>query len=201
MVIRGPQSPRRDGGPDYCFECSISQIIRRKLRPTQNILRFCSVRFRGTFTVDLPVGWVRLSPDIGGDFRDTITLTRDGLSIQHITARRRSHEAAFPSLNKSVAPDILPTELAEFAIAEIKSSQDLTEYTVLTNAPTTISRHTGFRLHMRSKNPSGLNYEGVVYGFVDEGGFYYLEYWATRLHYFERDLANFEQAVASFRLT
>ncbi|MDH3377733.1 MAG: hypothetical protein OEQ39_12355 [Gammaproteobacteria bacterium] len=150
----------------------------------------------GNFTVDLPVGWVRLNAQ-----RDAITLTRDGMGIQYITARRRSHKAAFSNLKKSVAPDILPTELAELAIAEMKSSQGLAEYNVLTNAPTTISGHTGFRLHMRLKVPSGLTYDGVVYGFVDEDGFYYIEFWAARLHYFDRDLANFERVVASFRLT
>lgn len=149
-----------------------------------------------SFTVEVPVGWVRAAM-----VTDKVLITRDGAGVQFIRIGKRAHEEAFPKIKKGTTAEMLPTELAELVIAEIKSEEAMAGLKVLSNAPADIGQRTGFRLHLQMKNQDGLRFESVVYGLVDESGFYELTLRAPTLHYFERDLPVFEQAVQSFRLT
>ncbi|MFQ5544590.1 MAG: hypothetical protein ACE5FE_01305 [Acidiferrobacterales bacterium] len=148
------------------------------------------------FQLELPVGWIR-----AGFATDRVFATRDGTGIQFIEAMRLTHKRAFSDLKEETRADMLPTELAELVVAQMKSRPGVSDLEVVSNAPATIAEITGFRLHMQMKNSQGLTYERVVYGFVDAEGFYRLTYQAPSLHYFKRDLSIFERAVKSFRLT
>ncbi|MDH3670218.1 MAG: hypothetical protein OES46_03540 [Gammaproteobacteria bacterium] len=148
------------------------------------------------FQLELPVGWIR-----AGLATDRVLVTRDGTGVQFIEAMKRTHKKAFSDLKEETRADMLPTELAELAIAQLKSQPGVSDLEVVNNAPATIAGTTGFRLHVQMKNSQGLAYEAVVYGFVDADGFYRLRYQAPSLHYFKRDLSIFERAVKSFRLT
>lgn len=148
------------------------------------------------FQLELPVGWIR-----AGLAMDRVLATRDGPGVQFIEAMKLTHERAFADLKEETRADMLPTELAELVIAQIKSRPGVSDLEVVSNAPATIAETTGFRLHMQMKNSQGLTYERVVYGFVGAEGFYRLTYQAPSLHYFKRDLSQFERAVKSFRLT
>lgn len=149
-----------------------------------------------SFTVEVPVGWVRAAM-----VSDKVLITRDGTGVQFIRVGKREHKEAFPKIKKSTTAEMLPTELAELVIAEVKSEKNMSGLKILSNTPADIDQRTGFRLHLQMKNQDGLRYEVVVYGLVDKGGFYELTFRAPTLHYFQRDLPAFEQAVKSFRLT
>lgn len=148
------------------------------------------------FQLELPVGWIR-----AGFATDRVLVTRDGTGVQFIEAMQLTHKQAFSDLKEQTRADMLPTELAELIIAQVKSRPGVSDLEVVSNAPATVAETTGFRLHVQMKNSQGLTYERVVYGFVDAAGFYRLTYQAPSLHYFKRDLSLFERAVKSFRLT
>lgn len=149
-----------------------------------------------TFTVNMPVGWMR-APALRSD----VLVTRDGVGVQFIKVAKRTHKMAFPRIKKESKADMLPNELAELIIAEIKSGQEMSAVEVISNQPTGIGQKTGVRLHLQMKNKEGLRYQMVVYALVDKGGVYEITYRAPVLHYFNRDLPTFEGAVQSFRLT
>ena len=148
------------------------------------------------FQLKLPVGWIRYSV-----MTDRVLVTRDGTGVQFIEAMQLTHKRAFSDLKEETRADMLPMELAELTIAQVKSRPGVSDLEVVSNAPATIAETTGFRLHVQMKNSQGLIYERVIYGFVDAEGFYRLTYQAPSLHYFKRDLSIFERAVKSFRLT
>lgn len=147
------------------------------------------------FEVKLPVGWMRAQV-----VSNRVFITRDGAGIQFIEIMKRAHEKAFPRIKEKTRTDMLPSEVAEFVVAEIKSNEGLSGLKVLTNVPATVAQKTGFRLHLQMSTESALRYEIVVYGFVDESGFYQLAFQAPTLYYFQRDLLVFERVVKSFRL-
>lgn len=149
-----------------------------------------------TFTLHMPVGWVR-APTL----RNDVLVTRDGVGVQFIKVSKRTHKNAFPRIKKESKPDMLPNELAELILAEIKSSQEMSAVEVISNQPTGIGQKVGVRLHLQMKNKEGLRYQTVVCALVDKGGVYEITYRAPVLHYFKRDLPAFEGAVQSFRLT
>ena len=153
-------------------------------------------QYRGThYTVTLPAGWVRFEED------DTTLLSRDGPDLQRIVIEYRPHDKGFEKLKRDSSPGMLPSELADLTIAELRAGQEqkLPSLEVLSNAPAEIGGHTGFALHLRFKTDQGLRIELLMRGFVDQRGFYLLTYRAPTLHYFERDRSVFESVTTSFR--
>lgn len=149
-----------------------------------------------TFTVELPIGWVR-----AGVTDDRILVTRDGPGVQAIEIAFLQHKQAFESIEKESSSTMLPAELAELVIAEARNEELTKNLEVVENRPTSIARHSGFRLHMRFRNAQGLRFERVVYGFVDASGFCRVSYQAPSLHYFSRDLPTFQAVADSLRLS
>ena len=70
------------------------------------------------YSVTLPAGWLQLSSD------DTLILSRDGILLQLISIEYRPHAKAFEHIGKVSSPTMLPSELAELAIADFEAAQD-----------------------------------------------------------------------------
>jgi len=148
------------------------------------------------FTFNAPVGWMQLERD------DSVTFSRDGPDLQRIGVVFNTSDKAFPTLKKSSSIDMLPSELAELTIAEIRASQEngMPGMEVVSNRPVTIDGHQGFALHLRFKLDSGLRYESMVNGFVTSQGLYALYFRAPTLHFFSRDQEAYSNIVDTFRV-
>jgi len=149
-----------------------------------------------SYSVELPLGWMRFAPDSDG-----IDLTRDGFGLNRIEINRRALDKAFPYLKKGADPAMLPSELAEMQIAEAKSAERELLITVKDNAPALLDGKAAYRLHLMHKNDRGLAFDRVIYGLVTSKGYFTLSFTAPALHYSARDLPAFEKAVDSFKLT
>jgi hypothetical protein len=153
-------------------------------------------RYRGEhYSVTLPAGWMR--SEVG----DNLVLSRDGLDLQRIVIEYRPHDKAFEHLEKTSSVDMLPSELAELTIAELKAAQDegLPSLEILDNRPVEIAGYTGYALHLRFRTDAGLRIEVLLQGFVDENGLYQLLYRAPTLHYFGRDREVYESVAGSLQ--
>ena len=150
----------------------------------------------GRYAVELPMEWVRIETD------KALIVTRDGISIQRLTIRHRPHDEAFKKTGQSSAADMLPSELADRYIAEMRATDEygLPSLEVLANRPVLIDGRIGFALHVRFLSDDGLRYERLTQGFADDNGLYLLDYQAPSLHFFERDRATFDKLVGSFRV-
>jgi len=148
------------------------------------------------FTFNAPVGWMLL------DRIDGVTLSRDGPDLQRIGVVFNKSDEAFPTLKKPASTDMLPSELAELTIAEIRASQEngMPGMEVVSNVPVTIDGHQGFALHLRFKLDTGLRYETLVNGFVTSQGLYALYFRAPTLHFFGRDQGVYQNIVETFRV-
>lgn len=148
-----------------------------------------------SYSVDLPQGWVRLMQAAEG-----LEVTRDGMALNRIRVNRVDLAKAFPTLKKAANPDMLPSELAELQIAEYKSADQETVISVKENAPAMVGGQPGYRLHLQYRNPRGLGMDRIVQGCATAKGYFTLSYEAPGLHYWSRDLPEFEKTAASFRL-
>ncbi len=147
------------------------------------------------YSVMLPPGWMRL--ESGGN----LLLSKDGIDLQRIIIEYHAHDKAFEKLKKTSSATMLPSELAELTIADLRASQKdgLPSLKVIGNSPVEIAGHTGFLLHLGYKTDEGLRIEMLMEGFTDADGYYLLSYRAPTLYYFARDRAVFESVCASFR--
>ena len=148
-----------------------------------------------SFTVPLPIGWVR------ADFvKDRIIVTRDGPSLQLIEAQHFAHDKAFPKTEKISSPGLLPSELAELTLAEIRTAEELNGLEVIENMPATVGGHSGFRLVIKFHNSKGLAYQREIVGFANDNGFFQFVYQAPALHYFVRNKVDFDHVVAGVQI-
>jgi hypothetical protein len=148
------------------------------------------------YSVTLPTGWLRLESD------NTLILSRDGILLQIISIQYRPHENTFEKIEKDSSVTMLPSELAQLTIAELKASQDdgLPSLEILSNTPVELAGYTGFDIHLRYKTDAGLRMDVEMRGVVDESGFYLLKYSAPTLHYFERDRQTYKTLTESLQL-
>ncbi|WP_078120404.1 PsbP-related protein [Thiosocius teredinicola] len=147
------------------------------------------------YELDLPDGWVRVK------VFETLYVTRDGVGVQQISVAFREHEKAFENSEQDAGTDLLPAELADRYIAEMKASDSngLPSLEVLSNSPSTVDGHDAFRLHVRFVSHDGLRYERIAHGFATDAGFYLVTYQAPTLHFFERDQLTYQQLLNSFK--
>jgi hypothetical protein len=148
------------------------------------------------YSVTLPAGWMQLRSD------DTLILSRDGILLQLISIEYRPHAEAFEHIGKASSPTMLPSELAELAIADFEAAQEggLPSLEILRNAPVGIAGLTGFDIHLRYKTDDGLRKDKLLRGVANESGFYLISYIAPTLHYFERDRQVYESLTDSLQL-
>lgn len=148
------------------------------------------------YSSTLPTGWLRIEND------DGLVVSKDGILLQYISILYRPHEKAFKNIEKDSSSAMLPSELAELTIAEIKAGQEegLPSLRILSNEPVEIAGRTGFGIHLQYKTTEGLRMEMLLRGIVDEDGFYLVKYTAPTLHYFKRDRQVYESVVESIKL-
>ena len=139
-----------------------------------------------------PAGWIRWNGAKSG-----VIVTRDGTPIQFIRAAEMSHAAAFKSIGRTSAPDLLPNELAELLIATRKAMPGMSGLRVTSNEPATFGGLDGVRLGLTYRDHRGASFDHLVYAAAGTDGVFLLEYHALSKYYFPRDLQEFETVVAS----
>lgn len=163
-----------------------------------------------SFQMSVPEGWVRTTePDkwerieIDEEMRllmlESMVVTRDGTGIHAISVTRRYPDTAFATIKKKSSTNMLPLEAAELYVSELRKRSGLERLEVLSNKPGTVDGKQAFQLVMQYKNDDGLRIRVKSYGFVDETGFYTLNYRAPYLYYYDRDYEDFSKLVESFR--
>lgn len=163
-----------------------------------------------SFEVTIPEGWNRTTV---ADTRDqvmiddkerTITLermtaSRDGTGIHTITVTRRYPDTAFPAIKKKSADTMLPPEVADLYVSDLRKRTGLERLKVVSNKPAMVNGKPAFQLVLEFKNDDGLRIRIVSHGFVDKTGFYTINYRAPSLYYYERDYGDYARLVRSFR--
>jgi hypothetical protein len=151
-----------------------------------------------SYTVDLPVGWIK---QVSYDNRKLLA-SRDGFLLEAIEVSRQPPREAFPKTKKAASDSMLPAELAELEIAEIKTEDQYTAaLNVIENEPAEIAGHEGFRIRVSFKNARGLEIQRVAAGFAEKAAYYQLAFQAPMLYYFGTYYPEFEKTLASFQLT
>lgn len=149
----------------------------------------------GRYRVALPVCWVRASY-----LTDKMGISKDGPLLNWIEIKYSQKEESLPLTRVKINDDMLVSEVAEYVLAELKTKYQKVTLNHIKTEPAMISGKSGFKIHVETTNAKGLEYELIVYGFVDGPYLYQLSYNAPRLYYFEKDLQTFEDVVASFSM-
>jgi hypothetical protein len=148
-----------------------------------------------SYQVELPAGWMRNTSN-----DKELFISHDGPMLQGIEIQESGHDDAFEAINEKITSEILPSELAELALALVKNELPASRVTLLQNTPVLIAGHQGFRIHINYETSKGLDYEGITSGFATEKQVYLIKYYGTSLYYYPRDLPTYEEVIQSFQV-
>lgn len=164
----------------------------KKLPEQQNQISDTS----NTYSVMVSGDWVRL----GDNGAENIFITKDGPQLQWVKVERFDTETPFQVSKQKITEKTLATELADFYLAELRVEDAEISIERDNLEPFVHQGMDGFRMAVSMVSSKGLRYKMLSYGLIKEGKAYIFSYFAPRLHYFDRDVEEYESLVKSFRV-
>jgi len=146
------------------------------------------------FSVEIPEGWWK------PDHINKYLITKDGAFLQYVLIQQRPIDLPYRHTKKKLNQGMLPQEAAGIIIDEIASDRRILNFDVIENAPAVIDGYEGFKILFIYKDRKGSAFKTLYYGFISGDSFFNLRYNAAMRHYFEKDIADFEQILSSFRV-
>ena len=146
------------------------------------------------FSVEIPDGWWK------PEYINKFFITKDGPFRQYVLIQQRPLDKAFRYTKKKIRSGMLPQEAAGIIIDELASDRHLMNFKVIANTPATIDGHASFKILFAYRDEKGSKFKTLYYGFINGNSLYNLRYCAAKQHYFEKDIAAFEQIISSFKL-
>jgi hypothetical protein len=153
--------------------------------------------------VEWPKAWMKFTPAEADESAKkeglVLSATRDGLGLQGIILMKRPVDQGFNNTKKKAAPGIIPQELAELVLDDLRADPNFIDLQVVENSPSTLDGVSGYKLVVRYRTEAGLPKQAVYYGCLEKGLLYTLIYEAPQRHYYALDLPTFEAVKSSFK--
>lgn len=146
------------------------------------------------FVVEIPEGWYKPK------YEKRYLITKDDAFLQYVLIQQRPIDRPYRNTKKKLNKGMLPQEAADVIIDEIASDHRIFNFNVIENTPAMIDGHEGFKILFTFKDKNGATFKTLYYGFISGDSFFNLRYNAAMRHYFEKDIADFEQILSSFRV-
>ena len=146
------------------------------------------------FSVEIPQGWWKPK------HTNKYLITKDGAFLQYVLIQQRPIDQPYSHTKKKLNKGMLPQEAAGIIIDEISSDRRIFNFNVIENIPAIIDGHAGFKILFSYKDKNGATFKTLYYGFIKGESFFNLRYNAAMRHYFEKDIADFEQILGSFKV-
>ena len=146
------------------------------------------------FSVEIPAGWWKPK------HIDKYLITKDGVFLQYVLIQQRPIDRPYRNTKKKLNKGMLPQEAADVIIDEIASDRRVLNFNVIENAPAIIDGREGFKILFTYKDKKGSTFKTLYYGFISADSFFNLRYSAARRYYFDKDIADFEKILSSFRI-
>lgn len=145
------------------------------------------------FEADLPSGWRKLNLTT-----DALLITKDGIPLQYISIKRESVEKELAHTKKKLSKEMLPYEVAELILDNLRSNSEIMNFQLMENLPAKVNGRSGFKLTYTYQTKQGLTKKIVQYGIMLDKYYYEILYVAPARHYFEESLSTFEKVKDSF---
>lgn len=148
------------------------------------------------FEAELPAGWRRAYSTSDG-----LTLTRDGLPLQILRIVREPFDKDLPFTERKLDKQMLPQEVAEVILDNIRSNQTISNVQVVSNEPAKVGGYAGFKIVFTYQTKENLKKQGVYYGALVDQWYYRVLFEAPVRHYFPREVEVLERIKNSFKIT
>jgi PBP1b-binding outer membrane lipoprotein LpoB len=130
---------------------------------------------------------------------ESYSLTKDGLLLQQITIKRFELDEVL-SNKKKISKDILPHELAELLIEDIKARNSMKAFKMISNEPDIIAQQDGINLIFEQKDDFNNVIRKNASYFIYDEKLYMIIYIAPVQHYYKKDLHKFQAIKKSIKI-
>ena len=152
---------------------------------------------------DWPLEWMTFRPAEGDEEADkegmVLLLSKDGFNLQTIKLIKRPLEKEFKDTRKKLINGMLPQEVAEVVLDNVRANPQVVELHIIENGPAIVAGTPGFKLTYTYREKSGLPRQATLYGTLDRDQLVTLSFDAIQRYYFQKDLATFEKTKDSLR--
>ncbi len=147
------------------------------------------------FKAEVPEGWRQRNYSVT---ESKVVLTKEGTAIHKVVIHKYEIKEGLPYTKKILSEDMLPGEIAEILVKEIKGNKDLDDLKILNVKPIKIDGSNAFRIKYEYKCCGGLWKKAEYYGFVTEKDLYIIFYSGIKRHYFAKHHKGFQKILKSF---
>jgi hypothetical protein len=144
-------------------------------------------------SIQMPHGWMRMSTNNYEMF------SKDGPYLQYIILQEMPLNQGFQYTRRKLNSFMLPNEIAEVIVDNLKADPEILRFKVISNAPTNFCGFEGFVVVFTYQDRQGVDMKTIYYGVVINSKFISLRYNAAQRHYFEAELPAFQSALDSLR--
>ena len=150
-----------------------------------------------------PLEWMTFRPaekDEEANKEGTLlVLSQDGFALHTIQLTKRPIEPEFKHTQKKLSAGMLPQEVAEVVLDNVRANPDIVDLHVVENGPAVLIGTQGFKLNFTYRVKSGLLRQTAIYGCLDRGMLVTISLDAPKQHYFQHHLPALEKAKDSLR--
>lgn len=150
--------------------------------------------FGPRISMKLPPDWMKRN-----FVKDGLVATRDGWNLQTISIGPIEPGKPLAHTKKVVTKGMRPNELAEVLLDDLRAS-GASSLKIVETRPVTLAGLPGFRATVAFKDSRGLRMKAVLCGVLRHDRGWRVSYVAPARHYFELDLATFDEALATFQI-
>ncbi|AKH44027.1 hypothetical protein FHS61_001343 [Altererythrobacter atlanticus] len=160
---------------------------------------------RSDVTVTPTIEWNRISQR-PGNRAERWTLDGELLNDVLFFAEVGDGDTLFREVNRREMPlpqfsgNMLLVDVPSFLESSLRISKGVATFEVTSAAPVQFLSHDGIRFEFTTLGADDLQRRGVAQATIIDGNLFMMLYEAPALHFFQRNLADFEQLVASARI-
>lgn len=139
------------------------------------------------YTVSIPEHWLVINYTA-----DHIKASRNGSFLESVEVNFWSYKTKLPNSEKQLSSDMLPLELVEAIITDMKASEVIFDVELVSSSPRENNGKDGYRYELTYRTQEGLRVGRIEDGYLTQKGLVRAIYEAPLRHYFK---AHKEQAV------
>lgn len=145
------------------------------------------------YTIQTPSKWMIIHQG------SSTMLSRHGPFLESIRIFSHSLEDSLPHTRLKVHADMLPHEIGETLLYSMMADQQKSHVKMAAQSLEKVDGRIAVRMRI-DYQVNDIPCSDLVYAFIVEPSLYQIRYSATKRHYFEESLDEFEKVVKSFRM-
>ena len=132
------------------------------------------------YSISIPENWLIINHS-----SNHLVASRNGPLLESVEVNLHSYDNELANSDRTISADMLPLELVEAIVTDLRANENLFEVELVTSSPIEANGHNGYRFEATYTTKDGLRIGHIEDGYVTEKGLIRAVYTAPMRHYFQ----------------